>query len=218
MKYELSVFKESLQRLLASAMDLILLNLLILLCCVPVVTAGAAWTAGYAYILRIMRGVDQDFPFKPFFQDFKKAFRTVTPGWLALLLCLVILTGDYYYAVYVSVPVNQFFLVFAIVLAVLLLMVSIWFFLLAARYENTTRRHIRNSFLMVAGTFPRTVLAFIVQALFLGLPFIISNLFLYLGWLWIFFGFSLPMYITAAIFRKPLKCELQKPGSENGQD
>jgi len=219
MKEELAVFKESLRRFLSAAADLILLNLLLILCCLPVVTAGAAWAAGYAYLLRIIRGVEQSFPFKPFLADFKKTFRTATLGWLLLLLCFAVLAGDYYYAVYASDPVNRFFLVFSIVLAIVFLMAALWLFPLMARYENTVRGHIRNAFLMAVGMFPRTLLAFGVLLLFYGLPMLLPVLFTYLGWLWIAFGLSLPMYIIAYLFRKPLGClPEKKPEEEISED
>lgn len=205
-----------------TAADLILLNFLVILCCLPVVTAGAALTAGYTYILRIIRGVEQNFPFKPFFSEFKKSFRSATISWLLLLLCLAILAGDYYYAVYVSVPVNRFFLVFAIIMAILLLLAAAWLFPLLSRYNNTVRRHIKNAFLMAAGMFPRTLLALIIQFLFVGLPLLVPDLLTYFGWLWIMFGLSLPMYLTAFLFRKPLGCERKKDDgsgkSENAED
>lgn len=222
MREELVVFKESLRRFLNTAADLILLNFLMILCCLPVVTAGAALTAGYTSMLRTLRGVEQNFPFKPFLMDFKKSFRTATFSWLLLLLCLAVLAGDYYYAVYVSDPVNRFFLIFAIVVALLLMLAAVWLFPLIARYENTVRRHIRNAFLMAAGTFPQTLLAFAVQFVFLGLPLLVPDLLSYFGWLWVMFGLSLPMYITARLFRKPLGCERRKDDntvpSANGED
>ena len=218
MKTEQARMKAGLQRALNMAADLFLLNLLLILCCLPVVTAGAAWTAGYATILRIMRGDDQSFPFKPFFEDFKKSFRQATLSWLLLLVCMAVLAGDYYYAVYVSQPTNQFFLIFAIIIAVVLLLAAVWLFPLIARYQNTFGSTIRNSFLLAAALFPRTLLALIVQVAFLGLPFIVPDLFMYFGWLWVLVGLSMPLYVTARLFRKTLDSELRTNEDENGQD
>ena len=214
----LETFKVGLQRTLNTAADLILLNLLLILCCLPVVTAGAAWVAGYATVLRILRGEEQSFPFKPFLYDFKKSFKQATLSWLLLLVCLAILAGDYYYAVYASQPVNQFFLVFAIVMAFVLMMAAIWLFPLIARYQNTFGGTIRNAFLLAAGLFPRTLAAFLVQFAFLCLPFLVPSPFEYFGWLWALFGLSIPVYLTAKLFRKTLDSELKTKDDENGQD
>jgi len=217
MREELKAYMEGIKRFMSAAADLIVLNILLFLCCVPVITAGAAWVAAYSYVLRIVRRQETSFPFKPFFEDFRKVFLKATRAWLLLLLCLVILAGDYYYAVYVSNPPNQFFLFFAIIMAVVLLFAATWLFPLMARYENTVRGHIKNAFLMAIGAFPKTLLAFVVQVSVIALPFLVPTLFTYLGWFWVLFGLSLPLYITAFIFRKPLDCEPQTE-EENGQD
>jgi len=217
MREELKAYMEGFKRFMSAAADLIVLNVLLFLCCVPVVTAGAAWVAAYSYLLRIVRGQETGFPFKPFFEDFRKGFRKATGAWLLLLLCLVILAGDYYFAVYVSNPTNRFFLIFAIVMAVVLLLAATWLFPLMARYENTIRGHIKNAFLMAIGAFPKTLLAFVVQVAVIALPLFIPDLFVYIGWLWVLFAFSLPLYITAFIFREPLDC-VPKKEEENGQD
>ncbi len=201
-------------RSLSSAGDLILLNLLLILFCLPVVTAGAAWAAGYASLLRIVRGEEQGFPFKPFWKDFRKSFRTATLGWLIQLVCLAVMAGDYYYAVYQSDPPNQFFWAFSIIMTAVLLLIAVWLYPLIARFNNTVRGHIKNAVLMAVGMFPRTLLALAIQLSFLLLPLLISDLFTYFGWLWVCFGLSLPMLLTAKLFRKPLQSMPIKPDED----
>jgi len=210
-------FLEGLKRTLGAAADLILLNLLTILGCVPVVTAGAAWVAGYQHALKIVRGEETGFPLRSFLADFRKAFRQSTAAWLMLLACFSILAGDYYYAVHVSVPVNRFFLVFSIAMAVVLFSASVWLFPLMARYENTLRGHIKNAFLMAVALLPRTLLALVIQLAFLAPPLFFPDALIYLGWFWVLFGFSLPMYLTARIFRNQLASDF-RPGDVGRQD
>ncbi len=227
MREQLTAYMGQLKRLLNSAADLIVLNLLTIVCCLPVVTIGAAWTACYAGILRIVRGQETGIPARAFFVDFRKAFRTATPAWLLALVCMFIVAGDYYFAVYASSPPNRFFLVFSIVMALVLLFGLTWLFPLLARFENTVRGHIKNAFLMAAGAFPKTLLAVAVQLFFFVLPLFVPLMLVYLGWLWVMLGLSLPLYITARLFRKELDCvpkaddeeQVVQDGSErSGQD
>ena len=71
--------------------DLILLNLIFLLCCIPVVTIGPAITALYAVSLRSVRYGDgyviQTF-FRSFKQNFKQSFVVGMSG-LLLLACFL---------------------------------------------------------------------------------------------------------------------------------
>lgn len=204
MKNELAVFWESLKHLLSVAGDLILLNVLVFLGCLPVVTAGASWTAGYTCMLRLLRGVDTGFPFKPFIAAFRESFRAATPIWLLLLGCLGILAGDFYYAVYVSVPVQTFFLYFSVLMAVVLGLAATWVFPLVARYQNTLRGHIKNAFLLALASFPQTLLALAIQVLFVAVPLLWTDAAIYFGWIWLLFGLSLPMYLTLMLYRKTL--------------
>lgn len=208
---------DGLKRALGTAGDLITLNLLILLCCLPVVTLGAAWAAGYACLLRVLRGEEQGLLFRPFLGEFRKVFRKATAAWLMLLAALAILAGDYYYAVYVSVPPSRLFLVFSIAMAVVLFAAGVWLFPLMARYDNKVRAHVRNAFLLAAAVFPRTLAAMSVQLAVLALPVFLPEVFYYLGWAWVLFGASLPMYCTAYLFRKQLDSAPDKE-KENGQD
>ena len=217
MREELTQMMAAFKKTLNAAADLIILNLLLILCCIPVVTAGAAWVAAYTHILRILRGVETNLPIRSFFRDFRDSLRKATPAWLLTLLCFGILAGDYYYAVYVADPVNRFFMVFAIVMAVVLFAGAVWLYPLIARFENTLKVSIKNAFLMAVAMLPKTLLAMVIQLTMLLTPLLYPSLFVYFGWLWMLVGISLPMYITAYLFRKPLDC-MPKPDTDIEQD
>ncbi len=187
---------------LSAVADLIILNFLFILCCIPVITVGAAEVACYSGIIRMLRGEKVAVSLSGFFRDFKANFKKATIGWLLELLCLLILAGDAHFALYYSKPVNTFFFIFAIVGASVIFLASVWYYPLAARFENKPAVHIKNSFLMAMAHFPKTLLALIIQSAVLIVPFA-----MFIGWFWLLFGFSLPMYLTAKLFRSTLKCE-----------
>lgn len=211
MREQLTAMMAGLKRGMNAAADLIILNILMLLCCLPVFTAGAAVVASYTCIMRLMRGGEPSFPAKAFLVEFRKAFPKATLAWLLVLLCIVLLAGDYYFAVYVNDPPNRFFLIFAITMAVVLMLGVIWLFPLMARFENTVRGHIKNALLMVVAAFPKTLSAMMVHLFFYLLPFFIPEMMLYLGWLWVLMGLTLPQYLTVSLFRQELACEPTLP-------
>ena len=65
--------------------DLILLNILFLISCLPVFTVGAAVTALYSMCFRLMRE-EYNGIIRPYFQAFKTAFRQATAIWGILLI------------------------------------------------------------------------------------------------------------------------------------
>lgn len=210
-RQKLNRHMERFKRIMNVAGDLILLNLLMLLCCLPVVTAGASLVAGYVCILRVVRGQDEGLPLRSFFGAFGGAFRKTLPIWLLLLGCFAVLAADYYYAVYVCQPVNRFFLVFAIVMAVLIFCAAEWVFPLMARFDNTRGMYVQNAALMAVARFPKTLLALLFTAAWWGIPLYVPEFFLYAGWIWLAFGLSLPMYWTALLFQVELQCQRAQP-------
>lgn len=202
-----------LKRVLSLIGDLVILNLLFLVCSVPVVTIGAAASACYAGLFRTLQKKETGIPIRSFFQDFGAAFKQATAGWLLMLLCLIVLAADAWFAVVYSEPNNRFFLIFSIVSTAVLLLAALWFFPLVARFYNPLRAHLKNSFLLAFAQFPRTFLALIVWAIFLGMPVFLFDTFVYFGWFWLLCGFSLPMYLTAGLFRQSLKLQLPADGA-----
>ena len=60
---------------LAFVGDIVILNLLFLICSIPIVTIGAAATACYAGVSRTLQKRETGLVFKAFFADFRAAFR-----------------------------------------------------------------------------------------------------------------------------------------------
>ena len=75
--------------------DLMWLNILTLICCIPVITAGAALTSMHYVALKIVRN-EESYITRSFFKSFKTNFRQATLIWLLLMLVAAILGGDYY--------------------------------------------------------------------------------------------------------------------------
>lgn len=189
--------------------DIVILNLLFVVCSIPVITIGASAAACYAGVCRTLQKRETGLVYRAFFTDFRAAFRQATAGWLLELLVSAILAGDLWFALVYSEPNNTFFLIFAILVGAAVLLASIWFYPLVARFQNTLGAQLKNAFLLAFSQFPRTLLALLVWALFLGVPVLMFDVFAYFGWLWLLGGFSLPVYVTARLFRNSLQLQPQ---------
>ena len=67
-------------KILTLAANLVCLNILWLLCSLPIVTAGASTAAMYYVVFQYINDQD-DAVLKPFLKAFKENFRTATPDW-----------------------------------------------------------------------------------------------------------------------------------------
>lgn len=210
MRDQFASFGDWLRASLGGLGDLIILNFLFILCCIPVFTVGAAEVACYSCIIRMLRGEKVAVSPAGFFRDFAANFKKATLSWLLELLCFLVLAGDVWFAVFYSETQNTFFLIFAIVIGAIILLAAVWVYPLIARFENKLGAHIKNSFLMALAHFPKTLLALIIDAAFIAVPFIFFDIFASIGWFWLLFGASLPLYITARLLKGPLQCYPKK--------
>ncbi|MGN0977469.1 MAG: YesL family protein [Faecousia sp.] len=178
-------------RALSTVADLIILNLLTLLCSLPIVTAGAAIIAMNAVSIRIIRNEDGNL-LKDYFHAFAANWKKGTALWLLALLCAVLLIADYFAAkAYISMlcPVIA-------AMGVLVLTLAIYAFALLARYENTLGGTLKNAVSLAVGFFPRTL----GMVLFTLIFWLLTIQYLRFGApVLLMFGLSLPCYVCVLL-------------------
>ena len=74
--------------------DLLILNLVTLVCCLPIVTAGAAFTAMHYVLLKIVRG-EEGYVVKTFFRAFKENLLQGTILWIIMVIVYAALFVDW---------------------------------------------------------------------------------------------------------------------------
>lgn len=84
--------------------DLILLNMLYLLCCLPIFTIGAAQAGLYTACKVLMDKEDDSSPYEAFFKGFKTGFGTVTLAWGIVTLVLIVVVYFVITAILLGAP------------------------------------------------------------------------------------------------------------------
>ena len=136
---------------------LIVLNLLTLVCCIPVFTAGAAMTALYSMTMRLARGEEGSIV-KGYFKAFRENFRQATILWLIFGGLIAFMAFDIRLLQQLT---GSFGMIYRIVLFIIILcfcMEYIHIFALQARFENTPKNTAKNALLLCVGHFPQAVL------------------------------------------------------------
>lgn len=192
-------------RAIGRMVDLIWINILTLICALPVITAGASFTAMYDLLLR-MSEQKKDRLTSRFFHAFRENFKNATKVWL----CALVIFAVYAYNLYLlnagildglgSFRKISLALTVLILLAVIMLLNYI--FALFARYDSGIRKTVRNAAMLSLAFFPKsfcmTVIVFFPLALTM-----LSN---YFFWLWFLYGIAFPGYfislLMATVFRK----------------
>ena len=182
-----------LMRGLGTAADLLVLNLLTLLCSLPVVTLGAALTAMNDVTTRIVRG-EEGYVTRDFFRAFAGNFKKGALLGLLLLLCGAILFVDYLAAAQYAPPLR----IGIAAIGVILLAIAFYAFALLARYENTLPATVKNAGRLAVGYFPRTLGMVACTAAFWLLALRFANIG---APLLLMFGLSLPCYVNALLLK-----------------
>ena len=85
-------------RILTTLCDFLILNILWLVCSVPVITAGASTTALYSVMFKIIKK-EEGYIIKSFLKAFRQNFKQSTIIWLLLIGTGCIVGYDWYIAV-----------------------------------------------------------------------------------------------------------------------
>lgn len=180
--------------------DLMLLNLAFLLCCLPLVTVGAARTALYTVSFQMVRNRESR-PLAAYFRAFRQNFRPGTALWLLLALAVGVAALDLWL---VSSWLQGGWILMIPVFLLLLLAVFIgsYAFPLLSQFENSLKQTLKNALLLSLGYLPRTLLIAAVNLFPFALPFYNLYFFLSVGFLWVFLYFSAAAYLNAKVLEK----------------
>ncbi len=194
--------------------DLLLVNLLFVVCSLPVVTIGASATAMYYVLGRIRR--QEGTVTKDFFRSFRENFRQATLYWGALLLVALALYWNFRL-------ISGWTGTLYSVMMVLLILVS-WFavswgslvFPLLSRFDNTSAVTARNAGILVLAVPLRTLAAAAINSLPVALAVFLPGVFALAAVLWLFCLFSAGAYGILCLL-SPVFTQLEKSGETSDQ-
>lgn len=203
-------------RSLSFVADLVIVHFLCLLCCIPVVTIGAAVTA-LAKVTQDMVRLQEPGVAKTFFRAFRENFRQATVCWLLCLVAGVVLVLDFLLIndVLTGTAQSVGFILWVLV-TVIYAGIMAWLFPLIARYDNTVGQHIKNALLLAAAKLPRTLIMVAVHllpAVLLLFPEVLSKVILFFA----LFGFGLSSYLDARLMKSVFRTLEGEEQDENGE-
>lgn len=182
-------------RFLGRVGDMMILNILVMICCIPIITVGAAFTAMHYVLLKMVRD-EEGYLIRGFFKSFVQNFKQATLIWLLMLLVAAVYVGDSYIFGYSGVAFPRFLIIAIIAVGVTMMMVAMYVFPLLARFDNTIKNTLRNAAVLTVANLPKTIL----MALIYVLPLILVYYSAYSTIFIIMFGFSVPAYGAAYLY------------------
>lgn len=194
-------YEGKLLQTLQTIADLMIVNILILVCCLPLVTTGASFSAGHYTIAKIRR--NEGDVIKNFFHSFKENQKQGLC--LTLVSCggMLFLVMDIYLC---SALTGVFQQIVAIILGIIALFFGgyvTWLFPLQATISNRIRETLYNAFILTLLYLPKSIIMLVLYLC----PII---LFMLSPWFFLFlvmFGFSIPIFGANRIYTKIFKAQ-----------
>lgn len=140
-------FDNPVMNFIGKLLDCFLLNILWLLCCIPVITVGASTTALYHCTIKLSKD-EPLYLFRDFFHSFKLNFIPAAKLTMIFLVIGIILGIDAYIFLHIKIPMLPWcigmglLVLFAICYTITLLYV----FVLLSRFDNSIKNMIFNAF------------------------------------------------------------------------
>lgn len=193
--------------------DLIIINVIYIICCIPVFTIGAATTALYYTTLKIVEDRGSSVV-KSFFHSFVQNFKQGTIIWLILVLLGAVLGIDFYIMGQTGSDSYATIKALLLVPVIAILFTTAYVFPLLSRFDNTVKRTITNAFLLSICNLPKTVAAVVLNILPIGILYVSLRL-LPVTFL---IGFSGVAYLNCLMFLKVFERIMPKEENENSEE
>lgn len=207
-------------RFIGRLADIMILNLLWVLCSLPVFTIGASTTALYYCTLKIVR--DEDYGnVRMFFKSFRLNFRQATVIWLGMLLVLCILLGDmYFFSRIMTGSVTLRYILRALTIALLLLWTMLFLYVwpVLARFDNSTRKTLGNAVFMAMSHLGSTLSMLVTDAVLVLLAYFSLFYFPMIIPVILLLGFPLIAWLNSAMFEHIFKRYMPKEEEDMPED
>lgn len=178
--------------------NLVILNILTIILSIPIFTIGAAVTALYTVVNRMLRGEDPSI-IKEYLLAFKNNFKQSTLMWLPMLLSAALLIFNYAFFGGGTTALSVTIIILVCFAAVLLTFVYCWSFPLYSQFENTKRATIVNAFFLSFGHLPLSVFMTALTLLPWALLYFSPASFVKVILIWVFIWFSFSSYLIARL-------------------
>ncbi len=166
-------------QIIGKGVDCAALSMLWLICCIPLVTAGAATSALYYAVNKVIRH-GRGYIWSEYWHAFRVNFKQSTLAWLIIFAVQVLMLVDSY-VMYQFARAGEKSGVLYIVFLIFFVLIAVWsgyVFAYIARFENSLRRVLKNSAFMAIANMRWTLVIIVLYIatlliLYIVPPFIV---------------------------------------------
>jgi len=185
--------------------NLIIINVLWILFCIPLITVGAATTAMYAVTFKIADGIEGSHISKEFFKAFKENFNCATKVWVVSIVIGVVLSVNIY-LVNTSVAPNKKIMLFSLFLLILVFCIfEIYIYPIIAIFNDDLKTKVKNALFMSLANFPISATILCMSIIPLILMAFYAEKVLVIVMFYLVIGYSYSVYTNTKLFKRIFK-------------
>ena len=182
--------------------DIVILNFLFIISCIPIITIGASVTATYSVAMKMTKD-EETYITKEFIRQFKENFKTSTIIWMIILVIGTVLVFDFYMSRLVLDEVMSKVLQFIFTMVSIVFVFTLTYvFTIIAKFENTIKNTMINSALISIQNLPYTILMIVINLSELLLILLFSNYWGHILFLYTALGYGLIIYTNSIFFNR----------------
>ncbi len=189
-------------RIFGTIGDIIVVNILFIVCSIPIFTMGASMSAMYYTLLKKQRTGETGGIIKLFFKGFKDNFKKSTIAWLLFLLIAFVFSLDFNLFGKGGPQENKLMYYTSVIFFILICFIAIYLFPVISAFENTLKNLILQSIYMAAKNFIFTIIIMILYTLPAYFLLASPQVFMVGIFILIVCGFGLIAYLSSFMFIK----------------
>lgn len=191
------------------AIALFVLNILTVLCCIPVITAGASLAAMHTVVLKLVRN-EESYVARNFFKAFKENLKSGIKATIVLILVTAFILADFYAISILDVWFADAARVILIGFTAVGAFTFTFFFPIMAKFEAGFVDTVKNSFKFAFSHFGITV----AMLVFNLIPWVLCYFVNVLGPILFMLGITIPAYLGALLYNESFK-KLEEKGKKD---
>lgn len=184
--------------------DIMMLNVVFLLTCLPIFTIGAAVTALYDVVFR-MDTAREGKMLTTYFHSFRVNFRQATAIWLILLLFGAATVVNMSHFSEIGSIFGYILVVATMLVLVILVLIFSYAFPLLSQFDNSVKGTARNALLLSVAHLPRSLVLLVINCFPWVLMIVNLYTFARMSLLWLFLYFSAAAYFNSRVLNKVFK-------------
>ena len=190
----------SLMRFLSDLVDVVILNVVCLICCIPIITIGPSITAMHYVTMKMVKN-ENGYILKSFFKAFRDNLKKSLIAWILFLIITIFFLLDFKILQIMGIYENKILAIIIFTIYLFVCFTVMYIFPILSCFDNTLRQTIKNAILLSILNIFKTILMLVIYLI----PFFILRLGYNMIAVFLLVGLSGPAYFNSFIWKSIFK-------------